>query len=86
MVALKTGQTHVHNYLRPLLERIMRGDIGPSFVVTHTLRLDDAPRGYKMFKHKDDSCIHGCRRSKRPQAYHTSQTTRIQQRHHAKHN
>ncbi len=56
-LTIKTGQTHVHKYLGPLLERIIRGDIDPSFVVTHTLRLDDAPRGYEMFKHKDDDCI-----------------------------
>lgn len=33
------------------------GDIDPSFIVTHSMSLDDAPRGYQMFKNKDDSCI-----------------------------
>jgi threonine dehydrogenase-like Zn-dependent dehydrogenase len=56
-LTFKMGQTHVHKYLRPLLERIERGEIDPSFVVTHHLKLDDAPKGYEMFKHKDDQCI-----------------------------
>jgi len=56
-LTLKMGQTHVHRYLRPLLDRIERGDIDPSFVITHRLRLEDAPRGYEIFKNKQDSCI-----------------------------
>jgi threonine dehydrogenase-like Zn-dependent dehydrogenase len=56
-LTFKMGQTHVQKYLRPLLERIEGGEIDPSFVVTHHMRLDDAPRGYSMFKHKDDGCI-----------------------------
>jgi threonine dehydrogenase-like Zn-dependent dehydrogenase len=55
-LTLKTGQTHVHRYLRPLLQRIEDGEIDPSFVVSHHLPLDDAPNGYKMFKHKLDNC------------------------------
>jgi threonine dehydrogenase-like Zn-dependent dehydrogenase len=56
-LTIKTGQTHVHRYLKPLLERIEAGDIDPSFVVTHRLRLEDAPRGYKIFNAKQDECI-----------------------------
>src|SRR5829696_5830456 len=55
-LTIKTGQTHVHRYLRPLLERIQNGDIDPSFVVSHHLPLEDAPQGYEMFKHKQDNC------------------------------
>jgi hypothetical protein len=40
-----------------LLELIERGSIDPSFVVTHRLRLEDAPRAYRMFRDKQDSCI-----------------------------
>jgi hypothetical protein len=36
---------------------IENGDIDPSFVITHTMSLDDAPRGYDMFKNKQDNCI-----------------------------
>jgi len=51
------GQCHVQRYLRPLLSRIENGDIDPSFVITHCMALDDAPRGYEIFKHKLDDCV-----------------------------
>jgi threonine dehydrogenase-like Zn-dependent dehydrogenase len=56
-LTLKTGQTHVQRYLRPLFERIERGEIDPSFIVTHRLPLEDAPLGYEIFKNKQDGCI-----------------------------
>jgi threonine dehydrogenase-like Zn-dependent dehydrogenase len=56
-LTIKTGQTHVQHYFRPLLERIQNGDIDPSFVVTHHMRLEDAPKGYDLFMNKQDSCI-----------------------------
>jgi threonine dehydrogenase-like Zn-dependent dehydrogenase len=55
-LTLKTGQCHVQRYLQPLLERIENGEIDPSFVISHTLPLDEAPRGYDMFKNKEDDC------------------------------
>jgi threonine dehydrogenase-like Zn-dependent dehydrogenase len=54
---IRTGQTHVQRYLKPLLERIERGDIDPSFVVTHRLPLEEAPEAYAMFTEKQDGCI-----------------------------
>jgi len=56
-LTLKSGQCHVQRYIRPLMERIEKGEIDPSFVVTHTLGLDDAPKAYELFKHKHDDCI-----------------------------
>ena len=56
-LTLKSGQTHVHRYMRPLLERIEAGEIDPSFVITHRLRLDDAPQGYETFVNKQDECM-----------------------------
>lgn len=56
-LTFKMGQTHVHRYLKPLIEHIQRGDIDPSFVITHTLPLDQAPHGYEIFKQKKDNCI-----------------------------
>jgi threonine dehydrogenase-like Zn-dependent dehydrogenase len=47
----------VHRYMRPLLDRIQRGDIDPTFVVTHRLRLDDAAHGYALFNEKQDDCM-----------------------------
>ncbi|HET6577214.1 MAG TPA: zinc-dependent alcohol dehydrogenase [Gemmatimonadales bacterium] len=55
-LTIRTGQCHVQRYMRPLLERIQRGEIDPSFVITHRMRLEDAPRGYDMFLHKRDNC------------------------------
>lgn len=48
-LTMKTGQTHVHRYLRPLLDRVQNGDIDPSFVITHRLPLELAPHGYEIF-------------------------------------
>lgn len=56
-ITVKTGQTHVQRYLQPLLERIQKGEIDPRFVITHRLRLDDAPDAYEAFKHKLDDCM-----------------------------
>ena len=56
-LTIKSGQTHVHKYLRPLLERIERGDIDPSFVISHRMRLDDAAEGYEIFSKKQDDCM-----------------------------
>jgi threonine dehydrogenase-like Zn-dependent dehydrogenase len=55
-LTLKTGQCHVHRYMRPLLERIERGDIDPTVVITHRMRLEDAPKGYDIFVNKEDGC------------------------------
>ncbi len=56
-LTIKTGQTHVHRYVQPLLERIERGDFDPSFVITHHMSLEDAPKGYEMFREKKDECV-----------------------------
>lgn len=56
-LTFKMGQTHVQRYMPLLLERVERGDIDPSFVITHRLRLDDAPEGYRIFRNKQDGCV-----------------------------
>jgi threonine dehydrogenase-like Zn-dependent dehydrogenase len=56
-LTLKMGQTHVHRYMRPLMERVERGEIDPTFLVTHRLDLKDAPQGYEMFNSDPDQCI-----------------------------
>ena len=55
-LTIRSGQCHVQRYMRPLLARIMAGEIDPSFVITHRMSLDDAPRGYEIFKNKEESC------------------------------
>lgn len=54
---LKMGQTNVHKYVNPLLERIQREEIDPAFVITHTFNLDQAPEAYKIFQGREDGCI-----------------------------
>jgi threonine dehydrogenase-like Zn-dependent dehydrogenase len=56
-LTIRTGQCHVQRYMRPLLERIRKGEIDPSFVITHRLSLQDGPEGYSKFLHKEDGCI-----------------------------
>jgi len=55
-LTMKTGQTHMMRYMAPLLERIQRGDIDPSFVISHVLPIDQAPQAYKTFRDKQDRC------------------------------
>jgi threonine dehydrogenase-like Zn-dependent dehydrogenase len=55
-LTIKSGQCHVHRYMKPLLERIQNGDLDSTFVITHRMSLDDAPKGYKMFNDKLDNC------------------------------
>lgn len=55
-LVLRAGQCHVHRYLRPLLERIERGDIDPTRIITHRMALDDAPHAYEIFKSKQEGC------------------------------
>ena len=56
-LTLKTGQTHTHRYLAPLLEKITTGEIDPSFVITHRAGLEDGPGLYQTFRDKEDGCI-----------------------------
>jgi threonine dehydrogenase-like Zn-dependent dehydrogenase len=55
-LTLRTGQTHVHRYLRPLLEHIQQGRIDATRVITHRMPLEEAPEAYRLFKHKQDGC------------------------------
>lgn len=56
-LTIRSGQTHVHKYMRPLLERIERGDIDPSFIITHRMSLEEAAEGFEMFSKKEDECL-----------------------------
>ena len=51
------GQTHMHKYMPLLLDRIERGEIDPSFIITHRVTLDEAPTMYRTFRDKYDDCI-----------------------------
>ena len=56
-LTFKMGQTHTQRYMRPLLDRIERGDIDPSFIITHRLGLEEAPNGYATFAARKENCI-----------------------------
>jgi len=56
-LTFKMGQTHVMKYLAPLLARIERGEIDPSFVITHRLPIDEAAGAYRTFRDHKDECI-----------------------------
>ena len=56
-LTIKSGQCHVHRYLKPLLERIQKGEIDPTFIITHRMKLEDAPLGFDTFLHKEDECM-----------------------------
>jgi threonine dehydrogenase-like Zn-dependent dehydrogenase len=56
-LTIKTGQTHVHRYLQPLLSLIEEDKIDPRFLITHRLKLSDAPRAYEEFQQKRNGCI-----------------------------
>ncbi|MDB6119597.1 MAG: fdm 4, partial [Verrucomicrobiaceae bacterium] len=56
-LTMKMGQTHVHRYLAPLLGKIEAGEIDPSYVITHTVPLEEAPTAYANFRDKKYGCI-----------------------------
>src|SRR6186997_1004461 len=55
-LTIKTGQCHCQRYMKPLLERIQKGEIDPTFIITHRMPLDQAAEGYKIFNNKEDHC------------------------------
>jgi threonine dehydrogenase-like Zn-dependent dehydrogenase len=56
-LTLKGGQTHVHRYLAPLLGRIERGEVDPSFVISHRISMDEVPAAYATFEAKGDHAV-----------------------------
>jgi threonine dehydrogenase-like Zn-dependent dehydrogenase len=55
-ITMKTGQTHMMRYMKPLLDRVQRGEIDPSFVISHRVPITQAPEMYKIFRDKQDHC------------------------------
>ena len=56
-LTIRSGQCHVQRYLQPLLERIENGEIDPSFIITHRMRLEEAASGFDLFLNKQDECM-----------------------------
>jgi threonine dehydrogenase-like Zn-dependent dehydrogenase len=55
-LTLRSGQTHVHQYLVPLLELINQGKLDPAEIISHELSLEEAPRAYALFRDQPDAC------------------------------
>jgi threonine dehydrogenase-like Zn-dependent dehydrogenase len=56
-LTLRSAQQHGHRYIPMLLNRMAAGEISTGHLATHVMPLDDAPRGYEMFKNKEDDCV-----------------------------
>jgi threonine dehydrogenase-like Zn-dependent dehydrogenase len=56
-LTLRGGQTHVHRYMPLLYDLVREGKLDPTFIITHRMALEDAPKAYEMFKHKEDDCL-----------------------------
>ena len=54
---VRGGQTNVHRYVRPLLEKVRSGEIDPAAIITHHGTLDDAPKFYETFSKHADDCV-----------------------------
>jgi threonine dehydrogenase-like Zn-dependent dehydrogenase len=55
-LTMKTGQTHMMRYMKPLLDRIQKGEIDPTFIISHRVPITDAPQMYRTFNDKQDEC------------------------------
>ena len=55
-LAMKTGQTHMMRFMKPLLNKVESGEIDPSFVISHRVPIDRAPEMYKIFRDKQENC------------------------------
>lgn len=56
-LTLRTAQQHGQKYVPRLLAHAVAGELDPSFLVTHRFALEDAVRGYDLFKHKKEGCV-----------------------------
>jgi threonine dehydrogenase-like Zn-dependent dehydrogenase len=54
-ITMKMGQTNMHNYMKPLLDRIESGQIDPSYIISHRITLEEAPRMYEVWRDKKES-------------------------------
>jgi threonine dehydrogenase-like Zn-dependent dehydrogenase len=56
-LTIRSGQCHVHKYMHPLLEHIQKGEIDPTFIITHRMELEDVADGYDIFLNKTEECM-----------------------------
>ena len=56
-ITVRTSQQPGQRYMPEMLRHVQEGSLDPSFLITHRMSLEDAPRGYEMFKKKEDGCL-----------------------------
>jgi threonine dehydrogenase-like Zn-dependent dehydrogenase len=56
-LTLRGAQMHGQRYIPMLLERMVNGELKTDHLATHVMSLDEGPRGYDMFKNKEDGCV-----------------------------
>jgi threonine dehydrogenase-like Zn-dependent dehydrogenase len=56
-ITMRTSQQPGQRYMGRMIEHMQAGDLDPSFLVTHRMSLEESPRGYEMFKKKEDGCL-----------------------------
>ena len=56
-LTMRTAQQHGQKYVPRMLEHVQKGEFDLSFLATHRFSLEDAPKGYEMFKNKSDACL-----------------------------
>ena len=56
-LTLRSAQQHGHRYIPMLLERMAKGELKTSHLMTHPMPLDQGPRGYDLFKNKKEGCV-----------------------------
>jgi len=54
-ITMKMGQTHMHRYMKPLLGRIEKGEIDPTYIISHRITLDEVPDMYKVWRDKQQN-------------------------------
>ena len=56
-VTVRTSQQHGHRHMPRMIEHVQKGELDPSFMMTHKMPLEDTPQGYQLFKDKQDGCV-----------------------------
>jgi threonine dehydrogenase-like Zn-dependent dehydrogenase len=56
-VTIRTAQQHGQHYMPRMLEHAEKGELDPSFLITHRMPLSEAASGYQLFKDKQDGCV-----------------------------
>ncbi|MET8777977.1 zinc-dependent alcohol dehydrogenase [Nocardia sp. NPDC050713] len=56
-LTIRTAQQHGQRYVPRLLDYVQRGELDPTYLITHDMPLEDAVTGYDLFKNKRDGCV-----------------------------